>query len=46
MDKKNYQKPSMIEVVVDDCFLCGSGDGPQGPGPANTRESRDFGEEE
>ena len=44
MDKKNYQKPSIREVVIEDCPLCENS--PQDPGPGGSRESRDFGEEE
>lgn len=46
MDKKNYQKPSIREVMIEDCPLLGESNGTQGPGPGGTRESRDFGEEE
>ena len=46
MDKKIYQKPSMKEVMIEDCpLLDGSTQGGESGG-GNTRVSRDFGEEE
>ena len=48
MDKKNYQKPSIREVVIEEHLLqdAGSTQGSENPGGGNTRVSRDFGEEE
>ena len=48
MDKKNYQKPSVKEVMVEECLLLSDSDPTQGPNPGGggSRVSRDFGEEE
>lgn len=45
MDKKNYQKPSMKEVMVEEHLLADSNSTQGDPG-GNSRVSRDFGEEE
>lgn len=44
MDKKNYQKPSMKEVMIKNCPLLSNTT--QDPTPGESRVSRDFGEEE
>lgn len=46
MDKKNYQKPSIKELMIEEHLLQeGSAQGPD-PSGGNSRVSRDFGEEE
>lgn len=44
MDKKNYQKPSVKEVMVEECLL--QDNSTQGPSSGDSRTYRDFGEEE
>ena len=46
MDKNNYQKPSMKEVMIEDCLLQSDSNGTSDDPHGNTRVSRDFGEEE
>ena len=47
MDKKNYQKPSIKEVVVEEHLLIEPGSTSGGdPSGGGSRVSRDFGEEE